>query len=65
MKYKCPYLDAASVSGALFRNYGATNMAATQKDKPPLLPKSGPQFQTHKRSWNEHKLVMGPDGARN
>jgi hypothetical protein len=45
--------------GTLVRNYGATNLAPTQKDKPLLSSKKGPYFKTYKRSWNEHKLGYG------
>jgi hypothetical protein len=42
--------------GTLVLNYSATNVAPTQKDQPLLSSKRRPHFQTHKRSWNEHKL---------
>jgi hypothetical protein len=51
VSYTCPYLGAVCV-----RNYGATNLVPTQKGQPLLSSKRGPHFQTHKRSWNEHKL---------
>jgi hypothetical protein len=47
------------------RNYGATNVAPTQEDKPLLSSKRRPHVQTRKRSWKEHELGHGPDGARN
>jgi hypothetical protein len=43
-------------AGTLVRNYGATNMEPTQKDKPLLPSKRRPHFQTYKRSWSENKL---------
>jgi hypothetical protein len=46
-------------AGVLIRNYGATNVAPTQKDKPLLSLERRPHLQTHKRSWNERKLVHG------
>jgi hypothetical protein len=46
-------------AGTLAHNYGETNVAPTQKEKPLLSSKSRPHFQTHKWSWNEHKLGDG------
>jgi hypothetical protein len=43
-------------AGTLMRNYGATNVAPTQKDKP-LLSFKRPRFQTYKPCWNEYKWV--------
>jgi hypothetical protein len=42
-------------AGTLVRNYDATNMAPTQTDNH-LSSKRTSHFQTHKRSWKEHKL---------
>jgi hypothetical protein len=38
-------------------NYGATNVAPTQKDQPLLLSKRRPHFHTYKWSWNDKKFV--------
>jgi hypothetical protein len=46
-------------AGTLALNYGATKMAPTQKDQPLLSLDRRPHFETHKRSWNEHKLDHG------
>jgi hypothetical protein len=43
-------------TGTVVRDFDATNMAPTQKDKSLLSSNGRPQFQEHKRSWNEHKL---------
>jgi hypothetical protein len=58
IEYKCPYMDAAWV---WVRNYGATNVAPTQKDKHLLSSKTRPHFQTHKWFWKEHKLGHGSE----
>jgi hypothetical protein len=42
-------------AGTLVQNYGATNVAPTQKDKPLLSSKRGTHFQTRKRSWNQEQ----------
>jgi hypothetical protein len=44
---------------ALVLNYGATNVAPTQKDQPLLSSNRRPHFQTHKQSWNEQKFGQG------
>jgi hypothetical protein len=41
-------------AGTPVRNYGATNVVPTQKDKPLLTSKRPPHFQTNKGSWNKH-----------
>jgi hypothetical protein len=50
--------------GTFVQNYGATEVAPTQKDEHLLSSTRRPDFHTHKRSWNENNLVMSPDGAR-
>jgi hypothetical protein len=50
-------------AGTLVRNYGATNLAPTQKDKPLLSSKRRPHFKTRKRSWNEQKFGHGSRGG--
>jgi hypothetical protein len=46
-------------AGTLMQNYDAINVAPTQKEKPLLSSKRRPHFETHWRSWNEHKLGRG------
>jgi hypothetical protein len=49
-------LTGRSVSaGVLMRNYGATNVAPTQKAQLLFSSKIRLHFQTRKWSWNEHK----------
>jgi hypothetical protein len=55
IKYKCPYQDTVSAAKIVL-NYGATNVAPTQKDKPLLSSKRRPHLQTQKWSWKEQKL---------
>jgi hypothetical protein len=45
--------------GTPVRNYGAINMAPTQKDQPLLSSKRKPHFKTHKLHWNEQKFDHG------
>jgi hypothetical protein len=46
-------------AGELVQNYGVTNVAPTQKDKPFLSTKRRPHLQTYKPSWNEHETGHG------
>jgi hypothetical protein len=65
IEYKCPHLDACECGCTRGGNYGSTNVAPSQKDKPlPFSSKKKPNFKTHTWSWNEN-LIIGPDGARN
>jgi hypothetical protein len=45
--------------GTLVLNYGATNVAPTQKDEPLLSSKRRHHFETHKRSWKEQNFGHG------
>jgi hypothetical protein len=56
---KVPIPGRCMSVGTVVQNYGATDVAPTQKDKPLLSSKRRPHFQTHKLSWNEHELGHG------
>jgi hypothetical protein len=56
------------IAGTLVLNYGAKNMAPTQKNEPLLSSNKRPHIQilVYKRIWNEQKFGNGvPDRARN
>jgi hypothetical protein len=58
-KAQMPLLGRCVSAGTPVRNYGATNVAPTQKDRPLLTSKTSPHFQTNKRSWNKYILGHG------
>jgi hypothetical protein len=60
-KFEMPLLGLCVSAGTLMRNYGATNVAPTQEDRPLLSSKRRPRYRTRKRSWNEYELG---DGSR-
>jgi hypothetical protein len=52
-------ISGSCSAGTHVGNYSATNVPTTQKDKLTLSSKRRPNFETHKRYWNEHKLAHG------
>jgi hypothetical protein len=55
-KVHMPLPGCCVSAGTLMLNYGATNMAPSQKDEPILSSKRGPHFRTNIRPWNEQKF---------
>jgi hypothetical protein len=49
----------------LVLNYGATDVAPTEKDQLFHSSKRKPDFQTHNELATNKNLVMGPAGDRN
>jgi hypothetical protein len=57
-KVQMPLPGCCMSARTLMRNYGATNVEPTQTDKPLHSLKRRPR-QTHKGSWQKHKLGHG------
>jgi hypothetical protein len=50
-------------AGSFVLNYGATNLAPSQKDQSPLSSKRRSHLKTCKWSWNEQKFGHGSQGG--
>jgi hypothetical protein len=46
-------------AGTLVRNCDATQMVSTQETQTPTLVEKRSNFETHKKSYNKHKLGHG------